>query len=47
MVAKHEEHLHIKNLARKFSDEYIRPYAEEWDQNEIFPSDLYVQMGIQ
>ena len=45
MVAKHEEHLHIKNLARKFSDEYIRPYAEEWDQNEIFPSDLYVQMG--
>ena len=45
MVSNKEEHLLIKNLASKFSDENIRPYVEEWDKNEIFPSELYLQMG--
>jgi|TARA_Y100000031_G_scaffold153088_1_gene197597 hypothetical protein len=45
MVTNKEEHLLIKNLASKFSDENIRPYVEEWDMNEIFPSELYQKMG--
>ncbi|MCY4259377.1 MAG: acyl-CoA dehydrogenase family protein [Rhodobacteraceae bacterium] len=35
----------VRNLAREFTDDIIRPMAEELDQSERFPDDLYTQMG--
>ena len=35
----------IRDMARRFSDEVIRPVAEDLDRDERFPSEIYEQMG--
>jgi alkylation response protein AidB-like acyl-CoA dehydrogenase len=35
----------IRDMARRFSDETIRPLAAELDRDERFPADLYAEMG--
>ncbi len=37
----------VRDMAREFSDEFIRPIAERLDEEESFPSDLYKKMGEQ
>ena len=38
-------HQQLQSMARQFSDDHIRPIAEELDREERFPHDLYRQMG--
>ena len=40
-----ETHLQIREMARQFADEAIRPIAERLDREESFPRELYQQMG--
>lgn len=40
-----ETHEEIRNVARRFADEVIRPRAEALDREEAFPADIYRQMG--
>jgi hypothetical protein len=35
----------IRDMARRYADEAIRPRAEELDRTETFPADLYREMG--
>ena len=35
----------IRDLARKFADEVIRPRAEELDRDESFPTEIFAQMA--
>ena len=35
----------VRDMARTFADEMIRPIAEELDREESFPADLYAEMG--
>ena len=35
----------VKDMARNFSDEVVRPLAQELDETERFPHELYLQMG--
>lgn len=40
-----DEHLQIQEMTRRFSQEVIRPQAELLDREELFPADIYRQMG--
>ena len=40
-----EIHRHIIDTTRRFSNEVIRPRVEALDRDEVFPADLYTQMG--
>lgn len=40
-----DEHLQIQDMTRRFSQEVIRPQAELLDRDELFPADIYRQMG--
>lgn len=40
-----EIQLQVKDMARNFSDEVVRPLAQELDETEKFPHELYLQMG--
>jgi alkylation response protein AidB-like acyl-CoA dehydrogenase len=40
-----ETHLQIRDVARRFADQAIRPLAEQLDHDESFPAALYRQMG--
>lgn len=40
-----DEHLQIQEMTRRFSQEVIRPQAELLDREELFPADIYNQMG--
>lgn len=40
-----DEHLQIQEMTRRFSQEVIRPQAELLDREELFPADIYSQMG--
>ncbi|ETK15218.1 acyl-CoA dehydrogenase domain-containing protein [Pseudomonas sp. FH4] len=40
-----ETHVQIRDVARRFSDQEIRPLAEKLDHDESFPAALYRQMG--
>lgn len=40
-----EIQLQVKDMARNFSDEVVRPLAQELDETERFPHELYLQMG--
>lgn len=40
-----DEHLQIQDMTRRFSQEVIRPQAEFLDREELFPADIYQQMG--
>jgi len=35
----------IRDMARKFADDVIRPVSEALDRDETFPADIYRQMG--
>src|SRR5881296_4769976 len=40
-----EEHLQVRETARKFADEVVAPRARGLDENEEFPADIVKQMG--
>ena len=40
-----DTHLMLQDVARKFSDDVIRPIADELDSSERFPDEIYRQMG--
>ena len=40
-----QTHEQVRDMARQFADEVIRPVAEELDRDERFPSDIYAQMA--
>jgi alkylation response protein AidB-like acyl-CoA dehydrogenase len=40
-----ETYIQIRDVARRFADEVIRPNAEELDREERFPREIYDQMG--
>ena len=40
-----DTHFQVRDMARDFSDNTIRPIAEELDREERFPAELYEQMG--
>ncbi len=40
-----ETHVQVRDMAREFATDVIRPMAEELDRKEKFPKDLYVQMA--
>ncbi len=40
-----ETQLQVRDMARSFSNENIRPIAQELDESEKFPHELYLQMG--
>ncbi len=35
----------IKDSARDFAEQYIRPHVMEWDESQHFPMDMFHQMG--
>ena len=45
MLCLREEHLQVREMARKFADEVVAPGARERDENEEFPADIVRQMG--
>jgi len=40
-----ETYLQIRDVARRFADEIVRPKAEELDRDERFPREIYERMG--
>jgi len=38
-------HEQVRDMARQFADDIIRPQAESLDREEKFPADIYLQMG--
>ncbi len=40
-----ETHMQVREMARGFADEVIRPAAEELDRDERFPAEIYAQMA--
>lgn len=40
-----ETQIQVRDMARQFADEVIRPMAETLDREERFPAELYRQMG--
>ena len=40
-----ERHLQIRDAVRRFTDERIRPVANELDESERFPAELYAEMA--
>ena len=40
-----ETHIQVRDMARTFADEVIRPVAEELDREEKFPAGLYDEMA--
>ena len=40
-----ETYVQIRDVARRFADEAVRPKAEELDRDERFPREIYAQMG--
>lgn len=40
-----EMHEQVRDVARRFADEVVRPQAEALDREERFPGELYEQMG--
>jgi alkylation response protein AidB-like acyl-CoA dehydrogenase len=45
MLCLREEHLQVRQMARKFADEVLAPRARELDENEEFPADIVEQMA--
>jgi alkylation response protein AidB-like acyl-CoA dehydrogenase len=45
MMIYSDTHIQVRDMARQFADETIRPLAEMLDREERFPHDLYRQMG--
>ncbi len=40
-----EQQLMIRDTVRDFSERNIRPHVMEWDEDQIFPVDLFKQLG--
>ena len=40
-----ETHIQVRDMARAFVEENVRPIAQRLDEDESFPRDLYRQMG--
>jgi alkylation response protein AidB-like acyl-CoA dehydrogenase len=40
-----ERHLQIRDAVRRFADERVRPVANELDESERFPAELYAEMA--
>lgn len=40
-----EEHIEMRKVIRRFIEKEITPYVEEWEEQEIFPADLYKKMA--
>ena len=40
-----DTHQQVRDMARSFADDVIRPMAEELDRDEKFPGEIYDQMG--
>jgi len=40
-----EEQLDIRDMVRRFTEQEITPHAEEWDENNYFPREIYSQMA--
>ncbi|MCY4034732.1 MAG: acyl-CoA dehydrogenase family protein [Hyphomicrobiales bacterium] len=40
-----ETHIQVREMARAFANDVIRPVAEELDRNERFPEEIYTQMA--
>lgn len=40
-----DTHIQVRDMARDFATDVIRPLAEELDRDETFPRDLYLQMA--
>ena len=45
MIELREEHLQVRETARKFADEVVAPRAREIDEKEEFPRDVVTQMA--
>src|SRR2546425_8995022 len=45
MLFLKEEHLQVREMARKFADEVVAPRARDLDEKEEFPADIVKQMG--
>jgi alkylation response protein AidB-like acyl-CoA dehydrogenase len=45
MLLLKEEHLQVREMARRFADEVVAPRARDLDEREEFPDDLVRQMG--
>ncbi len=35
----------VRDMVRDFAEDNIRPHAEEWDENEKFPRELFYELG--
>jgi alkylation response protein AidB-like acyl-CoA dehydrogenase len=40
-----DEQREIRDMARRFADERIAPFASQWDRDHTFPRELYSEMG--
>ena len=40
-----DTHVQVRDMARQFANEVVRPLAEELDREERFPAEIYDQMG--
>src|SRR5699024_559849 len=40
-----EEHIEMRKVIRRFIEKEITPYIEKWEEEEIFPADLYKMMA--
>ena len=45
MLFLNEEHLQLREMARRFADEVVAPRARELDETESFPEDTVRQLG--
>ncbi len=45
MLFLKEEHLQVRDMARRFADEVVAPRARDLDEREEFPHDIVKQMG--
>src|SRR6059036_2656927 len=45
MLFLKDEHLQVRETARKFANEVVAPRAMELDEKEEFPADIVKQMG--
>jgi alkylation response protein AidB-like acyl-CoA dehydrogenase len=40
-----EEQIDIRDMVRRFTEQEIMPHAERWDEEGIFPREVYAKMG--
>ncbi len=45
MLCLREEHLQVREMARKFADEVVAPRSRDLDENEEFPTDIVEKMA--